>query len=92
MVKKNSTEADIDSPQEDQSNVLPFGKKNYMLMLTGLGILLIGFLLMIGGASEDPEVFNESIFNFQRLTLSPILLLIGFAVEFYAIIYRPKSK
>jgi hypothetical protein len=68
-----------------------FGKINYILMIAGLAVLLLGFILMIGGGSENPDVFNEEIFNFQRLTLAPILILAGFAIEIYAIMKKAKD-
>ena len=69
-----------------------FHRQNYILLIAGLVILGIGFLLMIGGGSDNPNVFNESLFDFQRLTLAPVLLLIGYIVEIFAIMYRPKMK
>lgn len=68
-----------------------FGKENYRLLLIGLGFLLVGYILMIGGGSEDPNVFSDKIFDFQRLTLAPILLIIGFVIEIYAIMKKPKD-
>jgi hypothetical protein len=69
-----------------------FGKLNYKLMFIGLGFLLLGYLLMIGGGSDDPKVFSWDLFNFQRITLAPILLLIGFVTEIFAIMKKPKAK
>jgi hypothetical protein len=66
-------------------------RENYILMGIGVVLIFIGFILMIGGASKDPNVFNEDMFNFRRLTLSPILILAGFAVELYAIMKKPKE-
>jgi len=74
---------------EDQS-VFVFGKENYKYLFIGLGLILLGFILMIGGGSDSPDEFNEGIFNFQRLTLAPILILAGFGVEIYAIMKRNK--
>lgn len=72
---------------------LIFGKKNYTFMVIGLAIIALGFILMSGGGSEDPKVFDPSIFNFQRIHLAPTLVLLGFAVEIYAILLNPnKSK
>jgi hypothetical protein len=68
-----------------------FGKENYRLMLIGLALIAIGFLLMIGGGSDDPNVFNPEIFSFRRITLAPILILAGFVVEIFAIMKRPKD-
>jgi hypothetical protein len=68
-----------------------FGKENYRLLLIGLGFLLAGYILMIGGGSEDPNVYSDKIFDFQRLTLAPILLIIGFVIEIFAIMIKPKD-
>lgn len=77
---------------EDNSRpVFAFGKENYILMIVGVVFILIGFILMTGGGSKDPNVFNEDMFDFRRLTLSPILVLIGFGIEIYAIVKRPKD-
>ncbi|MBE6336200.1 MAG: DUF3098 domain-containing protein [Lentimicrobiaceae bacterium] len=72
--------------------MLPFNRDNYKWVIIGLVFLLVGFLLMIGGGSDDPDVFNEAIFNFRRLTLAPILVLAGFGIQIYAIMKRPKNK
>ena len=69
-----------------------FDKQNYKWLLIALGFLLVGFILMIGGGSDDPNVFNYGMFNFQRLTLSPILLIIGYAIGIYAIMKKPKDS
>ncbi len=67
-----------------------FGKRNYIIMLIGVVIIALGFILMAGGGSEDPEVFNEEIYNFRRIRLAPTLVIIGFIVEIYAILSKPK--
>ena len=69
-----------------------FTKKNYILLITGLVFIFSGLILMIGGGSEDPEKFSYEIFNFQRLTLAPILLAIGFIIEIFAIMYKGKEE
>ena len=68
-----------------------FGKENYRLLLIGLVVILIGFLLMIGGGSDDPNVFSEDIFSFRRMTLAPILVLAGYIIEIFAIMKKPKD-
>jgi len=68
-----------------------FGKQNYKLLLIGLALILVGFLLMIGGGSDDPNEFSDKIFNFRRLTLAPILVLAGYVVEIFAIMKKPKD-
>lgn len=76
---------------EKDKKPMPFGRDNYKWVLIGLAFLVVGFLLMIGGGSNDPDVFNEEIFSFRRLTLAPILILIGFGIQFYAIMKKPKE-
>ena len=69
------------------------GKENLKLMLIGLVIIILGFALMTGGKSEDPNVFNkEVIFSFRRITLAPIVVMFGFLFEIYAIMKKPKTK
>ena len=75
----------------DDQKVMPFGKQNYIIVLIGLALLALGFILMLGGGSTDPDVFNEKMFNFQRLTIAPILVLAGFVVEIVAIFWRKKQ-
>ena len=68
-----------------------FGKENYILMLIGFVVLFIGYLLMVGGGSNDPEVFNYELFNTRRMVVAPLVLLLGFVIEFVAIMYRSKD-
>ena len=68
-----------------------FKKKNFILLITGILFIATGPILMSGGASEDPEVFNYEIFNFRRLTLAPILITIGFIIEIFAIMLKFKD-
>ena len=60
-------------------------------MVIGLAFIALGFILMSGGGSEDPNVFNDEIYNFRRIRLAPTLVLIGFAIEIYAILAKPKK-
>ena len=66
-----------------------FGKKNYIIMIIGAAVILLGFALMMGGGSDDPTIFNEKIYNFQRIRLAPTVVLIGLAIEVYAIMANP---
>ncbi|MGB0836747.1 MAG: DUF3098 domain-containing protein [Flavobacteriaceae bacterium] len=68
-----------------------FGKRNYTFMLIGLAVISLGFILMAGGGSDDPDFFNEDIYNFRRIRLAPTLVLIGIAIEFYAILLKPNK-
>ena len=69
-----------------------FKKKNYILLISGLVLILAGIFLMMGGESKDPNVFSEDIFNFQRLTLAPILIVSGFILEIFAIMLKSDNK
>lgn len=76
---------------QNSQNEFLFGKKNYIIMLIGVLFIAIGFILMAGGGSDDPNVFNEEIYNFRRIRLAPTLVLIGLAIEIYAIMAKPKK-
>ncbi|MFD1161492.1 MULTISPECIES: DUF3098 domain-containing protein [Hwangdonia] len=79
--------------KENTKPVFVFGKKNYKFMFIGLACIALGFILMAGGGSDDPNVFNPEIFNWRRIRLAPTLILIGFGIEMYAILLNPdKSK
>jgi len=69
-----------------------FEKRNYRFMFISLMLIAIGFILMTGGGSEDPNYFNEEIFNFRRIRLAPTMVLIGFGVAMYSILTKPTSK
>lgn len=69
-----------------------FQKKNYMFMFVGIAFIALGFILMTGGGSDDPNIFNEDIFNFRRIRLAPTLVLIGLGIEIYAILLNPHKK
>ena len=69
-----------------------FKKRNYILLISGLILILAGIFLMMGGESEDPNKFSEEIFNFQRLTLAPILIVSGFVLEIFAIMLKSENK
>lgn len=80
------------SPQGKKQGFL-FDKTNYYIMLAGLALILLGFVLMSGGKSTDPHVFNkEEIYSFRRITLAPILIIAGFVVEVVAIMRKPKTE
>ena len=65
-----------------------FKKSNYLIMIVGIIFIGLGFLLMSGGGSEDPNIFNTEIYNFRRIRLAPSLVLIGFGIQVYAILYK----
>ena len=68
-----------------------FGKRNYMFMLIGIAFISLGFILMAGGGSDDPNVFNPEIYNWRRIRLAPTLVIIGLGIEIYAILASPKK-
>lgn len=70
------------------TDAFAFTRENYRWVIIGLGFIFIGFLLMIGGGSSDPDVFSEGIFSFQRMTLAPLLVLAGYGIEIYAIMKK----
>lgn len=77
--------------QKSQNTEL-FGKENYIWMLIGLVVLAIGFFLMAGGKSADPNVFNkDEVYSTTRITVAPILIITGFVIEIIAIMKKPKS-
>lgn len=69
-----------------------FGKLNYKILLVGLAVIALGFILMSGGGSDNPNEFSDAIFNFRRIRLAPTLVLIGFGITIYSIIKNPRSK
>ncbi|CAL2076269.1 DUF3098 domain-containing protein [Tenacibaculum dicentrarchi] len=68
-----------------------FGKLNYSIMLIGLAVISLGFILMSGGGSDDPTVFNEEIYSWRRIRLAPTFVIIGLGIEIYAILANPKK-
>lgn len=92
--KASSSKNTVESQKKQEEVSLKefaFSKENYILMAVGVLLIIIGFILMTGGGSKDPNVFNEEMFDFRRLTLAPILILAGFAVELVAIMKKPKN-
>ena len=69
---------------------LLFGKRNYKFMLIGILFIAVGFILMSGGGSDDPNIFNEEIYSFRRIRLAPMLVILGFIIEAYAILTKPE--
>lgn len=83
----------------DSNFTFLFGKRNYMFMAIGLAVILLGFLLMMGPDANtrpdgvfDPNYWNEDIFSWRRIRLAPFIIMIGFAIEIYAILLNPNKK
>ncbi len=64
---------------------LLFTKENYLLLLLGVIVIAIGFLIMSGGSSDDPNVFNYEVFSFRRIRLAPAIIFLGFGICIYSI-------
>jgi len=69
-----------------------FQRKNYLFMFIGIACIALGFILMSGGGSDDPTIFNPDIYSFRRIRLAPTLVLIGLGIEVYAILLNPHKK
>ena len=78
--------------QQKSNSEFIFQRRNYLFMFIGLALIALGFILMSGGGSDDPNVFNPDIFNFRRIRLAPTLVLIGLGIEVYAILLNPHKK
>jgi hypothetical protein len=85
MSKKNK---EVQKPKSE----FIFQKKNYIFLFIGLGLIALGFILMSGGGSDDPNVFNPEIYSFRRIRLAPTLILIGLGIQIYAILLNPHKK
>jgi hypothetical protein len=86
-IKKNK------APKLSYSTEPLFGKENYMWMLIGIVLVVLGLILMAGGKSPDPNVFNKNeVYSFRRITLAPILILLGLGIEIYAIFKKSKNS
>jgi hypothetical protein len=82
------------SAKNDNKEKLNFalGPENYKLLAIGFAIIVVGFLLMLGGKSPSPDKFSNDIFSFRRITLAPIVVLAGFGFEIWAIMKKPRDK
>ena len=80
-------------PKSFQGLPFLFDKQNYVLMAIGLVVIIVGYIMMSGGRSADPNVFDaDALYSFRRITLAPILVLVGLAIEGYAIMKKPSDK
>ena len=81
----------MENNEEKKDLQLPFGTVNYILMGAGILLLTLGYILLSGGGSDDPNVFNPAMFDSRRLVWAPILIVLGFIVEIVAIMYKSKK-
>jgi hypothetical protein len=78
------------TPVNNNNNL--FGKENYVWIIAGLAVIALGLILMAGGKSDDPNVFNpKEVYSFTRITIAPILILLGLAMEVFAIFRKPRK-
>lgn len=77
---------------EDKKQEFLFDKVNYKFLIIGLAVIALGFILMTGGGSDDPNVFNPEIFNFRRIRLAPTTVLAGFGIVIYSIFKKTNDK
>mgnify|MGYP006193749975 CR=1 FL=1 len=83
----------VETNQPNNESQTTFGAKNFLLMAVGVALIIVGYVLMVGGSSDaNPEVFNaEEKYSFVRITLSPLLILAGLAIQIPAILLRAKQ-
>ena len=77
---------------ENKEQGFLFEKVNYKILFIGIAVIAVGFILMSGGGSDNPAVFNPKIFSFRRIRLAPTLVLIGFGITVYSILKNPKKQ
>ena len=87
----SSNQAIKQSGNQESKASFAFGRTNYILMIAGLLILALGYILLAGGGSDDPNTFNSAMFDNRRLVVAPILIIIGFVVEILAIMFKGKK-
>lgn len=87
----NGLVARFNNIKDENDGQMPLAMRNYVLLLVGAVIIVIGMVLMSGGGTSTPEEFHYEIFSWRRITLAPILVIFGFAFEIYAILKRFKD-
>ena len=89
MVSDNNKETLNPSPEKDER---PFTRINFYMMGGCVALIILGFILMSGGGSDDPTAFNPEIFSTRRIVVGPALSFLGFLLMAFAIIYTPRKK
>jgi NADH:ubiquinone oxidoreductase subunit 5 (subunit L)/multisubunit Na+/H+ antiporter MnhA subunit len=88
--KKNQKQESVKTHTQQK---LVLEKENYYLIIAGLVVVIIGFILMSGGKWTDANTFNQDeVFSPMRITVAPIVIIIGFVIEIYALFYKPKKN
>lgn len=88
---KENKKKSIPEPQQEEAPQAPISRLGILLLAIGFGVMALGFILMIGGGSDDPSRFSYAIFDFRRTTLSPLVILAGVATVIVGIMYKPKQ-
>lgn len=92
FMSKLTDEKKTDTKSTSRAFDFALGKENFKLLAIGFGIILLGFILMMGSSNNDPKVFNADIYSFKRIILAPLVVLAGFIFEIYAIMKKPKQE
>lgn len=92
MAKQPKTAPVKGAEHKDSSIHVSFERINYILMIVGVLVLILGYVLMAGGKQTGPEFNVDEIYSFRRITLAPIVIILGFVIEIVAIFYRPAAK
>ena len=92
-MSKSDEQKEVSLKEFSKNAPYAFNAKNYKLLLIGLAINILGFILMIGGAAEDPNEFNaDELFGTVRITIAPMFIVLGYIVILYAIMKKPKTN
>ncbi len=89
-MNKNKNYVEQPDPQAGEGFAIP--KRNILFIIIGFVVMVLGYVLMAGGGSDDPNVFNDAMFSTRRIVIAPVVILIGMGIEVWAIMYRGKSK
>lgn len=92
QIQQKEKPASVIQKQSSTATPFIFDKTNYIIMIAGVVVIILGFALMSGGATTDPNIFpKEELYSFRRITLAPIVVMLGFGIEIFAILKRPKK-
>jgi len=76
---------------QEENNGMVLGKTNYILLAVGFIILIVGYILLSGGKAPNPKAFSNELFTTTRVTIAPILIILGFTIDVIALILKPKK-